>query len=441
MTKPAFEIECQWLPPTQGDTLEHGTQAALSIYVKGKCVTRFEDRFTSRIERSPGLSAHRLAQWIASNWWRLRWEPDRSPNIDWQMSHNMAAIGGGYLWPCLRFSSDGETILVQSKAAPDENKEPIRYTEDYVCPIAASGFEQGVDDFIDTTISRMSVTASEETDLKELWWEISKEREDEDLYQLRKLEACLGYDPAEAPDKLIAELQEARARYGAGAVHELVAASQDKAGARLRALKENTLKSDHIAEVHRYDAIRFQYKNEEDESAPPWRRANVAAKIARQVWTLPSGPITTSTMSELFGVRLTSIQDASASPASELRGLSVGLRDSTTSNGFRFSLHQPRETGRRFTLARLIGDYFMAPEEPMLPATPAKTSRQKFQRAFAQEFLCPSEDLKSFLSDENPGEEDIEYAAAHFEVSPLTVTRTLQHIGVLPPETYYEWTG
>ena len=124
----------------QGEPLEHGTQAALPISVKRKCVTRFEDRFTSKIERSPGLSAHRLAQWLANNWWRLRWEPNRSPSTDRQMSHNMAAIGGGYLSPSLSFSSDGETILVQSRSTPDENKEPIRYTEDYTRPVGPTRF-------------------------------------------------------------------------------------------------------------------------------------------------------------------------------------------------------------------------------------------------------------------------------------------------------------
>ena len=87
----------------------------------------------------------------------------------------------------------------------------------------------------------MSEKASVETNLKERWSEVFKEREDENLYALRKLEACLGYDPAEAPDDLIEELQQARRCYGAEAVHELAAASQDQANARLQALNENVL--------------------------------------------------------------------------------------------------------------------------------------------------------------------------------------------------------
>ena len=121
-------------------------------------------------------------------------------------------------------------------------------------------------------------------------------------------------------------------------------------------------------------------------------------------WVLYPGPVATSTMSELFGVPSNSIRDDSAPPTSEPRGLAVGLRDSARSNGFRFSLHQPGETGSRFTLARLIGDYLAAPEGPMLPATPARTSRRKVQRAFAQEFLYASEDLKNLLNDDNPVE-------------------------------------
>ena len=77
----------------------------------------------------------------------------------------------------------------------------------------------------------------------------------------------------------------------------------------------------------------------------------------------------------------------------------------------------------------------------MLPPTPASTSLQKFQRAFTQEFLYASEDLKNLLNDDDPGEDAMEYAAAHFEVSPLIARRTMKQLGVLRPEVLEEWTG
>jgi Zn-dependent peptidase ImmA (M78 family) len=89
--------------------------------------------------------------------------------------------------------------------------------------------------------------------------------------------------------------------------------------------------------------------------------------------------------------------------------------------------------GKRFELCRLIADGLIAPEgEFLLPATTAKTSRQKFQRAFAQEFLCPSSALLQRFGSLPPEDEDIETAAQHFEVSPLLVRSKLAYLNIVP---------
>jgi Zn-dependent peptidase ImmA (M78 family) len=87
----------------------------------------------------------------------------------------------------------------------------------------------------------------------------------------------------------------------------------------------------------------------------------------------------------------------------------------------------------------LIADGLLAPDdERLLPAvTKAKTSRQKFQRSFAQEFLCPFDALMEKLgapSAENPPEEDdIDDAAQYFNVSTRVIETTLANHGILPP--------
>jgi hypothetical protein len=63
-------------------------------------------------------------------------------------------------------------------------------------------------------------------------------------------------------------------------------------------------------------------------------------------------------------------------------------------------------TTRSQALARLVAEHLRAGlEERLLPATDAKTARQKFQRAFAQEFLCPFEELTQYLETEDPTDE------------------------------------
>jgi hypothetical protein len=89
-------------------------------------------------------------------------------------------------------------------------------------------------------------------------------------------------------------------------------------------------------------------------------------------------------------------------------------------------------TGRRFALARLIGDKIAgSPSGPFKLAAPRTyTYRQKLQRAFAGEFLCPFEELEKMLGGDF-GDDAIQDAAQHFEVSDITVRTLLVNHGVI----------
>jgi len=77
----------------------------------------------------------------------------------------------------------------------------------------------------------------------------------------------------------------------------------------------------------------------------------------------------------------------------------AGFRgDKDVNGGIKVDLNKPWATGRRFALARLVGDHLYAhAADRVLPATDAGTARQKFQRAFAQALLCPFDTLRERL--------------------------------------------
>ncbi len=88
-------------------------------------------------------------------------------------------------------------------------------------------------------------------------------------------------------------------------------------------------------------------------------------------------------------------------------------------------------TGRRFEAARLLADSIEGPDaDVVLPITDGSTARQKVQRSFAQEFLCPVEGLRRLVPP-LPTEADIENAAEHFDVSELTVRAALVNRGLV----------
>ena len=131
----------------------------------------------------------------------------------------------------------------------------------------------------------------------------------------------------------------------------------------------------------------------------------------------------------MLGIRLRALQSQDVSPDIPV---TAGFWDTPGSEAIKVHLHRRPSTSRRFALARVVGACLDAETpEPLVPASDAATQRQKFQRAFAQELLCPYADLKEFIGDRAPDDPIIEDAADYFDVSPLLIKATLVNKGVL----------
>lgn len=69
------------------------TRCHLALQVNDRQLFRHEDLLGNhQVKNAIGVSAYPLAEWLAANWWRLRWEPgltsnDASAAHDWKMSH------------------------------------------------------------------------------------------------------------------------------------------------------------------------------------------------------------------------------------------------------------------------------------------------------------------------------------------------------------------
>ena len=168
----------------------------------------------------------------------------------------------------------------------------------------------------------------------------------------------------------------------------------------------------------------------------PWQRATSAAAAVRQIWALDPGPLSSDVFLDRLGIsqkQWHSCENSSAVKAS------AGLRNGTDTDLAVF-MHRKHDTGRRFDLTRLVGDHIdtLASEERLLPSTRAKTARQKFQRAFAQELLCPYEDLQVSLDTDSPDEDDIDRVAEEYGVSTRMIESTLVNKRMLARDSVFE---
>ena len=433
----SFTIDYAWLPREYGDAVERVTLAELAISCKDFCATTLEDVLAKTVRSSARLSAIRLAEWFAANWWRLLWEPPAN-TLSWKLSHKVSNAGGGYVWPDLSFSSDWEAIHVSGRRTGGWKGEPIRYLNDFDARISAGEFERGVDNFVNGTIARLSSTLGKPTELSELWKLLQSERQDPVLSDLRKLEARMGYDPDEAPDGLIDRLQAARDSYGRDAVQEIAAVSRSQTLSHIETLLNDAAGGDAVVRLSNFDTVRRRIATQSDTFDVPWRRARRAAKIARDSWGL-NGRVDTQTLSDIFSIPEAAISQGSTSTTSPL---TAGVRNDDVAGHFRFLSNRRHPTARRFALARLVADHLTIPDdERLLPATDSKTGRQKFQRAFAQEFLCPFDDLMSRFDADAPIDDAIDEAAEYFDVSPRLVETALVNNRMLDREMLGDWPG
>ena len=219
-----FQIDVTWLPPIHGPAEIGQTSAALQIMVGGKNATRVEDEWSKSVQSNVRVSAYPLALWIASSWWRLRWEPlpfrTEVADVSWRLAHEMPAAGFGFLWPLLRFDSDGSSIGVDCRSN-STSQEPVRYLTSFHEIIPAATFENTLEDFVALVIARLSMLDVTGTALQQLWSELREERSDPGLTWVRKMEALLGYDPDEAPEQILTRLERLSAISGVAAGDEI----------------------------------------------------------------------------------------------------------------------------------------------------------------------------------------------------------------------------
>ena len=99
-----------------------------------------------------------LAFWLTDNWWRLRWEPVVSERVypDWRLAHELAAIGGGYIWPRLRIWSEDTRVGLACRSDSLGMNFALRYTKDALVFVSADQFEAAVDQFLEKAVDANS---------------------------------------------------------------------------------------------------------------------------------------------------------------------------------------------------------------------------------------------------------------------------------------------
>lgn len=159
--------------------------------------------------------------------------------------------------------------------------------------------------------------------------------------------------------------------------------------------------------------------------AMPWERGRSLARAVRKSQAWNGQPLSDEEVASLLGIRAVDLNHSWADSVAPVVGLAV--RES--GNEIRLHFRKRNRAGLRFEAARIFCDDLIAPDtDRWLPAIDSRTNRQKIQRAFAAELLCPINYLDEFLSGDYT-QERIEDAAEHFGISPLAISSHLANNG------------
>ena len=429
-----MQFEINWIEGSNGTSTSADllTRCYLALRVSGRQLFCHEDLLGDhQVKDAIGVSAYPLAVWFAANWWRLRWEPglasdDASAMHDWKMSHLLAAAGEGYAWPNLTFASDGQSVQLNLKPSY-ENTGSLRYLERLEAWVPAEQYESGVDEFISRTLEQLNDYAGQ-TPLHQLWHTVLDERATPSLTLQRQLEARLGYDPEEAPESLMTLLLKLGAAHGEAAIQELACIGHKHAGKTIEEAEQSLAEAGELITLPIQNVRRLAELLGDGQPGYPWEKARDAANETRQHLGLNKGPLNNRKLSELLETSPRLLEHNQAA-----HRLPIGLGEITDNGQARVALGKTRKDSRRFMTARFIADgIYGSGIGNWLPCTDAATSRQKFQRAFAQEFLCPYNDLIEWMDTTYPDEETMEAAAEHFEVSPLLINTVMVNHGHIP---------
>lgn len=413
-----WAIEAEWETLDGAPVEEKACFASIGICVNNHWLTEGHDYLANRLRTKPYLSAYHLAEWLAWNWWRLRWEP-RSAASEWGQSHKLSSIGEGYIWPSITIFSDGERTALISEPTDERLGTPFRYISSYAAVMPSGQFEAGLDDFFLQVLNRLDAEGIKATNFHSIWNSLEEERSSSDLSMRRKLEALLGVDPDEGDSAFIDRLVDDAGEVSLPAIEEIAANRGDR-GLPLTVHDLKEVAKSRGYEVMAKNAVRLRDRSglQPSGSTPAWQIGAHAAQALRAQEGLAGKPISDKMLAEMAGASETVLK-------TEQRG----------TVGFAFAIDDQRDkghvvlrskwsNGRRFELARLLGDRLMSSSQNRLfPATKAHTYRQKMQRAFAAELLSPFREVEDVLKGDYSTENQSE-VADYFDVSEMTI-RTL----------------
>ena len=428
MPELSFDIDWVDADGINGPELS-ATWASLRIRTGDSIVTRVLDARAKTVREFVYVPLYPLAEWLATNWWFLTHEmenPAREGELDFHRRHALRTGREGYAYPDLEMVTFGaRTRLIWKRDVLRWTH--IEFLDQGESWVDSDVFRDACADLIDQVIRRLAAFDITGTLLQDEWEAIQSVTPEES--QFCHAAAGLGWDPYDLDDArrcLILDLAdrlgnllcEAVAAFGENDLRPWFAIVDDFEHAR----RFNSLSLDSLRSF-RDDALASV-----GWSRDPWTAGYGCARRLRRHLDLDGEPLPTME-------RVAAALDEDVAAVERVTKKHAGLDwpalvDAVVTRNEAelpaFAFRRRSEESRRFHFCRALAEVLFSPGSDTF-LTRAHSERQQRNRAFAAEFLAPSEGLRSRVSGTVADSDDIDELAMEFGVSSLVIEHQVRN--------------
>lgn len=412
-------FQYEWLDDVEPsvDRVSQHTMARISIKVGSQVVTSIYDRYLKGYRDHIFVPLAHVAEWLADNWWHLWYESDvvsGEPRPGFLARHDLTHAGNGFVLPRIRFTRLGNRIQVAARRWNPQHA-PLEFRTECTAVIDSAELEQEFRSLIDDVLRRLRTKGVSFESLESEWLAIRSL--DSDEREFCRAAALMGLDPFNVSEQTADLITRVWNRTVPGIREEAFGAAQERSLGAIEHWLGPTLEA---AEQGRSGAdwrtVREAVQDGSVSEDLPWRRGHHDARAVREELDATPGKFA---FDEAGPLAIWS--QSSLSPSPRIHGCVASDSPSCV-------MVRRVGPGKRFLLARALGDYIGRKEPgPALLGT-LDTARQGQSRAFAAEFLAPAEWIRKQVgSAEAVDEKAVDEFAEELDVSSWVVQHQIEN--------------
>ena len=414
-------FEYTWIDAGQyPDQVAEHTMARLLIRLEeDDMATYLYDRYKKRYAESIVVPLARLAEWLTVNWFHLWHEVDtvsEEPRPGFASRHDLSYAGNGFVFPRVVFDPIGDGAIHVRAKQWNPKHSPIEFRSEFEYTLDRSELEKEFSSLVDNVIERLR-RKEIPCEFLESEWQAIKSLDQEE-YEFCQAAALLGLDPFNLDPQAATHIADIWNGSDPLIRDEMMLCADKNSLEEVHGWINDSIEfANQSASGTDWPKVRAVVRDRRaDKSISSWQNGYEDARAVREELGMPMAHFP---LEESGGLAIWSQEQQSPSPRLE----GCVANDSPSC----IVVHK-HSTGRRFMLARALGDYIGREQSGPAILNKLRTPRQARSRAFAAELLAPSAWLRDKVGNVQYVDSDtVDELAMELEVSSPIVQHQIEN--------------